>query len=143
MFLDYQRPGAKPRDWISWLVYSVLGCFLLVIVTEVFAPHMGPSFGPVDPVTAAKLDIYNIGLGLAQFKTANGRYPTTAEGLQALVQKPAGANLPNWNQIFETLPVDPWGNPYEYKQLLGATKGFDVRSFGPDGKPGGGDDISN
>jgi general secretion pathway protein G len=88
-------------------------------------------------------DANNTGEALNTFEVTNGRFPTTAEGLQALVQKPAGADLPNWRQVLTKVPLDPWGHPYHYKLLSGGAKDFDLRSDGPDGKPNTADDISN
>jgi general secretion pathway protein G len=152
MLLDYQKRGAvsnraladPQRRWLSWLF---IACMLLpvalaaLMVVEHFWP--GPRYGPGNGLISPSHDIHVISEALEQFHTDNGRYPTTAEGLQVLVQKPVGANLPNWQQILTAIPVDPWGHPYHYELLSGATKDFDLRSDGPDGKPGGGDDISN
>lgn len=88
-------------------------------------------------VTAAKADINNLVQALKLYKLDNQRYPTAAQGLQALLVKPAvGPIPPNWKPYVEKLPNDPWGNPYQY--LNPGIKGeIDVFSFGADGQPGG------
>ncbi len=148
MFLDYQNSRqASPARWSAtpltkamfWLAIGVLSLFLAGII---IIPKM-TAYGPGNGLMSPRLDIHNISEALEQFHTDNGRYPTTAEGLQVLVQKPVGANLPNWQQILTAIPVDPWGHPYHYELLSGATKDFDLRSDGPDGKPNTADDISN
>lgn len=88
-------------------------------------------------VTAARTDVNNLMQALKLYKLDNQRYPTTEQGLQALVAKPtAGPNPPNWKPYVEKLPQDPWNNPYQY--LNPGVKGeIDVMSFGADGQPGG------
>ena len=90
-------------------------------------------------VTAAKTDIANINQALKLYRLDNQRYPTTEQGLQALVEKPATSPIPaNWKAggYLERLPKDPWGAPYQYK-FPGRKGGPDVFSFGADGKAGG------
>jgi general secretion pathway protein G len=88
-------------------------------------------------VTAARTDVNNLMQALKLYKLDNQRYPTTEQGLQALVTKPATAPVPpNWKPYIEKLPQDPWRNAYQY--LNPGVKGeIDVMSFGADGQPGG------
>jgi general secretion pathway protein G len=88
-------------------------------------------------VTAARTDINNLVQALKLYRLDNQRYPTSGQGLQALLVKPtAGPIPPNWKPYVEKLPNDPWGNPYQY--LNPGLKGeIDVFSFGADGQPGG------
>lgn len=87
--------------------------------------------------TTAKANIKSLADALKFYKLENGRYPTTEQGLQALVAKPSAQPVPgNWRPYIEKLPVDPWGQQYQY--LSPGTKGeFDIISYGADGKPGG------
>ncbi len=98
-------------------------------------------------VTVAEADINsNIGLALKLYKLDNGRYPTTAQGLKALLAKPSSSPAPkNWNGPYlESEPLDPWKTEYGYK-YPGAnnTSGYDLYSLGPDGIEGSEDDITN
>jgi general secretion pathway protein G len=88
-------------------------------------------------VTAARTDVNNLMQALKLYKLDNQRYPTTEQGLQALVVKPTTAPVPpNWKPYVEKLPQDPWRNAYQY--LNPGVKGeIDVMSFGADGQPGG------
>ncbi len=88
-------------------------------------------------VTAARTDVNNLTQALKLYKLDNLRYPTTEQGLQALVAKPTtGPQAANWKPYLEKLPQDPWGQPYQY--LSPGIKGeVDVFSFGADGKSGG------
>jgi general secretion pathway protein G len=86
---------------------------------------------------AAKIEIGQIGQTLDLFKLEVGRYPTSQEGLQALVTAPAGVN--NWNGPYwkkNTVPKDPWGNEYRYV-FPGQHGAYDIVSLGADGKEGG------
>ena len=88
---------------------------------------------------AAKSDIAAIMQGLRFYRIDNQRYPTTEQGLAALVARPTQAPLPpNWkpNGYLERLPKDPWGHPYQYLQP-GLRGEIDVFSFGADGQAGG------
>jgi general secretion pathway protein G len=87
--------------------------------------------------TAAKTDVNNLMQALKLYRLDNQRYPSSEQGLQALVAKPsAGAVPPNWKPYLEKLPNDPWGRPYQY--LNPGVKGeIDVMSFGADGQSGG------
>ncbi|WP_338846608.1 type II secretion system major pseudopilin GspG [Massilia sp. W12] len=89
--------------------------------------------------TSAKTEIATIMQQLKMYKLNNSRYPTTEQGLQALITKPTTGPIPNNYKeggYLERLPKDPWGNPYQY--LAPGTKGeVDVFSYGGDGQPGG------
>ncbi len=86
---------------------------------------------------AAKIEINQIGQTLDLYKLEIGRYPTTQEGLQALITAPSGVN--NWNGPYwknATIPKDPWGNEYRYTSP--GTKGpYEIISYGADAKEGG------
>lgn len=86
---------------------------------------------------AAKIDINQIGQTLDLYKLETGRYPTTQEGLQALITAPSG--ITNWNGPYwknSAIPKDPWGNEYKYTSP-GAKGPYDIVSYGADGKEGG------
>ena len=88
-------------------------------------------------VTAARTDVNNLMQALKLYRLDNQRYPTSEQGLQALVVKPtAGAIPPNWKPYLEKLPNDPWGRPYQYASP-GLKGDIDVFSFGADGVLGG------
>lgn len=90
----------------------------------------------------AKLDIQNLEAALKLFKLDNGFYPSTEQGLKALVEKPTTGRIPkNWPEggYLEKgkVPLDPWGNPYIYICPGIHNKDFDIISYGADGKKGG------
>ncbi|MBU6485353.1 MAG: type II secretion system major pseudopilin GspG [Betaproteobacteria bacterium] len=86
---------------------------------------------------ATKIEIEQIGQALDLFKLEIGRYPTSQEGLQALVTAPAGVSNwagPYWKK--NTVPRDPWGHDFVY-QSPGTHGDYDLMSYGADGKEGG------
>lgn len=88
---------------------------------------------------AAKQDVASLAQALKLYRLDNRRYPSTEQGLQALVTKPAQAPVPdNWKTggYLERLPLDPWGKPYQYLNP-GLRGEIDVFSFGADGQAGG------
>ncbi len=87
--------------------------------------------------TAAKTDVNNLMQALKLYKLDNQRYPTSEQGLQALVAKPTSGPIPgNWKPYLDKLPNDPWGRGYVL--LNPGVKGeIDVLSFGADGQSGG------
>jgi len=99
-------------------------------------------------VVRAKTDIQSIGAALDLYKLDNFNYPTTEQGLQALVEKPSGDPEPvNWNSAgyLKKLNKDPWGREYLY-QSPGESGPYDIISQGSDGAEGGEDydaDITN
>ncbi|MGF1448097.1 MAG: type II secretion system major pseudopilin GspG [Opitutales bacterium] len=86
---------------------------------------------------------------LSAYRFQVGNFPTTAQGLNALVTRPADAA--RWNGPYIEGAdgiVDPWGNPYQYafpaqRNKSGGANAYDLFSYGPDGQEGGGDDITN
>jgi general secretion pathway protein G len=115
------------------IVVVILGILAAVVVPRVLdRPDQAK-------VTAAKADIAVVMQALKLYRLDNGAYPTTEQGLQALVQKPSSNPVPsNWKAggYLERLPSDPWKTPYQY--LNPGLKGeIDVFSFGADKQAGG------
>lgn len=97
-------------------------------------------------ITKARADIRALESALNLYKLDNFVYPTTDQGLQALVSKPSGTPEPrNWKQYMDRMPKDPWGNDYQYLSP-GVQGTVDIYSLGADGQPGGAEsnaDIGN
>ena len=97
-------------------------------------------------VAAAKADIKgNLSLALRLYEVDNGRYPTTEQGLTALIAKPTGPPVPpNWKGPYiEQQPLDPWGKSYAYRYpVTHPPRDYDLYSLGPDGEDSD-DDIAN
>lgn len=88
-------------------------------------------------VTAAHTDVSRLMQALKLYRLDNQRYPSSEQGLSALVTRPTlPPEPPRWKPYLDKLPRDPWGRPYQY--LNPGTHGeIDVFSFGADGQPGG------
>jgi len=94
-------------------------------------------------VKTAKAEMANISQALDMYKLDNFTYPSTSQGLEALVSKPSGSPEPkNYKSggYMKKLPVDPWGNPYLYFSKSGK---FEIVSFGADGEEGGEGDAQD
>lgn len=93
---------------------------------------------------AAKVQIQNIEAALKHYRRHCFQYPGTDQGLEALINTPSvGRSCENWEGPYldsKRVPLDPWGNPYNY---ISDGKSFDIDSYGPDGQSGGGDDIKS
>jgi len=94
-------------------------------------------------INAAKAQVGMITSALQGYDADNSQLPTEQQGLQALVQKPDGASSEWHRYLDKDIPLDPWGNPYQYKVPGNHGMDFDVWSFGPDGQDGTDDDIGN
>lgn len=88
-------------------------------------------------IVAAKNDVRALLSALKLYRLDNTVYPSTEQGLQALVQRPETGNVPpRWRPYLERLPKDPWNNDYQYLNP-GVRGEIDVFSLGADGQPGG------
>ena len=143
------RSLARPRPAQGRLArgFTLIELLLVLAILAVLAAMVVPKFTKRSQQaknTAASVDIANIEVAMDAFEVDCGRYPTTEEGIRALVDQPSG--LTNWMgpYVKRGMPKDPWGNLYVYRcPGQQNTDGYDLYSFGPDGQDGGGDDIDN
>ncbi|HRX69569.1 MAG: type II secretion system major pseudopilin GspG [Candidatus Competibacteraceae bacterium] len=122
--------------------FTLIELLVVLVILGLLAGLVGPQvmkyLGGANTKTA-KLQIEDFSTALDAFRLDMGRYPTTNEGLQALVVQPQGAN--HWNGPYlrkSIVPKDPWGNDYQYRapgQQSGG--GFDLYSLGADNAEGG------
>jgi general secretion pathway protein G len=122
--------------------FTLIEIMVVVVIMGIMAALVVPKLmGRTDDarITAAKQDIATIMQALKLYRLDNHRYPTTEQGLNALVARPqTGPAAPGWKEggYLERLPKDPWGNPYQYL-VPGVHGEVDVFSYGADGQPGG------
>ena len=121
--------------------FTLIEIMVVVIIIGLLAAVVVPQFlGRVDDarVSKAKSDIQAIESALALYKLDNFRYPTTEQGLNALVQKPADPEIRNWKEggYLKRLMKDPWGSEYQYA-FPGTQGEYDLYSFGADKQSGG------
>ncbi len=115
---------------------------VVVVIMGVLAALLVPRLmGRTDDarILAAKQDIATLMQALKLYRLDNQRYPTTEQGLQALIARPSNGPQPaNWKTggYIDRLNKDPWGNPYQYASP-GTRSDVDVFSYGADGQPGG------
>ncbi len=135
---NHRKPSAFTL--IELLLVLVILASLAAIVVPKFARRTEQA-----NVTSAKTQIASFETALETFEIDLGRYPTNTEGLNALVEKPSA--LEKWKEPYlrrNSIPKDPWGNEYVYKQPGQYNEySYDLYSMGADGQQGGEDDISN
>jgi general secretion pathway protein G len=121
--------------------FTLIEIMVVVIIIGILAAIVAPNvIGRVDDaqITKAKAEISNIENAMKFYRLDNFNYPSTEQGLDALVNKPADPNVRNWKSggYLDRLPADPWGNPYIY--LSPGNQGeIDIYTLGRDGQPGG------
>ena len=122
--------------------FTLIEIMVVVVIMGILAALVVPKLmGRADDarITAARQDIATLMSALKLYKLDNQRYPSTEQGLQALITKPtSGPSANGWKAggYMEKLPKDPWGNPYQYLSP-GLHGEVDVFSLGADGQPGG------
>jgi general secretion pathway protein G len=127
------------------LVELLVVLVILVLLAGLVAPRVIGYLGSSRTKTA-KVQVQSLSTALELYKVDTGRYPSTSEGLKALIEVPPG--VASWNGPYLTkkdVPSDPWGRPYAYRSP-GAHGPFDIISLGADSQPGGtgeNEDISN
>lgn len=122
--------------------FTLIEVMIVVVILGILASIVVPRImGRPDEARLVKVqtDIRAVGSALELYRLDNFRYPTTDQGLEALVKRPAGADAaPNWKAggYLDRLPKDPWGNAYQF--LAPGLQGvYDLYSFGADGRPAG------
>jgi len=126
--------GARAFTLIELLLVMVIIAILAGIVVPRFAGQ-----GEKARQKAALQDLSNIKTAMATFEVENGRFPSTDEGVAALVTNPG--NLTNWSKLFDKVPSDPWGRPYIYRSPGANGDDFDLYCTGTSGQDGNSDNI--
>ena len=119
--------------------FTLLELLVVMVIIGLLAGYVAPRYFQQvgkSQAKAAMAQIDAFGKALDQYRLDTGRYPSSEQGLAALVTPPAGE--PKWQGPYlkKSVPADPWGNPYAYKSP-GEHGDYDLQSFGRDGKAGG------
>jgi general secretion pathway protein G len=128
--------------------FTLIELLLVMVILAILAAIVVPKFtglGAKANIQAAQAQISNFKTALDAYEVANGSYPTTEQGLQALISNPDPGTLKNWTQLLSEgkVPPDPWGTAYVYRSPGTNGKSFDLYSCGPDKQDGTSDDIGN
>ena len=121
--------------------FTLIEIMVVVIIIGLLAAIVAPQvIGRVDDarIEKARADIRNIEAAMKFFRLDNFTYPTTEQGIDALVNKPTDPTIRNWKEggYLQRLPLDPWGNPYQYLSP-GNNGEIDIFTLGADQQPGG------
>jgi len=143
MFKQVYRSDEKGFTLIELMVVIAI----LALLGGVVAPQVMNKLRDAKPQKVT-IDIERIGLALDMYAVDNGDYPTSEQGLDALLRKPTSQPEPlNWNRPYVKLStkfVDPWNNEYIYESpSTHEGYDYDLFSYGPDGQEGGEDDITS
>lgn len=141
MHSEAQFPAAPRRRGGFTLLELLVVMVIIGLLAGYVAPRYFAQVGKSE-VKAAQAQLVAIEKALDTYRLDLGRYPTTEQGLNALMNKPE--NEPKWRGPYlqKAVPLDPWGRPYQYK-APGDHGDFDLFSFGKDGQPGGTDDNAD
>ena len=133
------------RNNMKVAAFTLIELMVVIVILGILAAFLVPrvSKRPEDAkVTKAKVEIANIEQALELYYLDNGMYPTTDQGLSALIEEPDSGDVPpNWKDggylTKKRMPTDPWGNPYIYVSPGIQNEDFDLYSLGKDGAEGG------
>lgn len=139
-FIDKKHQLRRPHS----AGFTLLELLVVIVIIGLLASYVGPKYFAQlgkSEVTIAKSQIESFEKALDTFRLDVGRFPTSEEGLAALLNKPTGADKWNGPYLKKDVPLDPWGHAYLYK-APGSQHEYTITSYGRDGQPGGtGDDA--
>lgn len=133
----------KPQNRVSSKQrgFSLIELMIVLVILGLIAGIVGPQamkYLGKGKSQSAKVQIENISAALDMYRLEVGSYPTTTDGMKALVSQPSGAR--GWNGPYlkkGDVPKDPWNNEYQYKRPGSNGQPYDLSSFGADGSAGG------
>jgi general secretion pathway protein G len=128
------RRGARGFTLIEIMVVVIIIGLLASVVVLNILPNVDKA-----KVNKAKQDIQSLGLALDEFYLDNSKYPTSEQGLTALVTQPTDPTIRHWKPggYVQRVSKDPWGNDYLYVYPGTHGKAYDLFTLGADGQPGG------
>jgi general secretion pathway protein G len=126
--------------------FTLLELLVVMVIIGLLASYVGPRYfeqvGKSETKTArAQIDAF--GKALDTYRLEVGHYPTTEQGLQALIEKPASETKWGGPYLQKQVPTDPWGLAYQYKSPGDNNRDYDIVSLGKDGQRGGEGDAAD
>lgn len=139
--LGYSKPGRKKLAvYLSYTRgFTLLELLVVIVIIGLLAAYVGPKYFAQlgkSEITVTKAQIEAFEKALDTYRLDSGRYPSSEEGLAALVTKPTSALKWNGPYLKKDPPLDPWGHVYLYKSP-GSKGDYEILSYGKDGQPGG------
>lgn len=125
--------------------FTLLELLVVMVIIGLLTAYVGPKFFSQigkSEVKAARAQIDALEKALDQYRLDVGRYPTTEQGLEALMARPGGEARWSGPYLKKAVPADPWGRAYVYRQP-GEHGEYDLSSHGKDGQPGGSDEAAD
>ena len=119
--------------------FTLLELLVVIVIIGMLVGYVGPKYFKQvgkSQITVVRDQLHAFGQALDQYRLDTGHYPTTQQGMAALMEKPANETKWDGPYLKKAVPVDPWGTPYGYKQP-GDHGEYDLISYGKDGVPGG------
>ena len=141
-FQDDRQINRRLRARRAQTGFTLIEIMVVVIIIGLLAAVIVPQvINKVDDarMTKAKADIQSLETALTMFRLDNSKYPTTDQGLQALVVQPTDPSIRHWRQggYLQRITKDPWGGEYQYASPGTHNKDYDLYTLGADAQPGG------
>lgn len=139
LLASFERTSGLLKEPPEESGFTLLELLVVVVIIGLLSGFVAPRyFSQVgrSEVQVARAQIDALEKALDQYRLDTRHYPSSEQGLKALIERPSGE--PNWNGPYlrKAVPLDPWGRPYVYK-VPGTKSDFDLVSYGKDGQPGG------
>ena len=144
------KQSTNPRQRTRSRAFSILELLLVLVILGILAGIVIGNFSGQSSkakITATKSQLSSLETALTSYEIEVGSYPTTQQGLDALRERPSNVSEDDYRKggyLTKDVTNDEWGNPWQYRYPGEKNEdGYDLYSFGPDGKDGGDDDITN